>query len=246
MAILLGCLLIFLIPLLSGCGGGGSGPVPAVPPPPPPAPIEQPEPVKPVRVAFLGDSLTAGGVTSTGIEALPVRRITQQLAGRIEPEDMAVGGTPAQAAIDGVFPWPGPPFAQWIAQTGARLIVIRYGAIEALFNLPLDDFEHNVEAMVALARARGVGVVLVGRITIPPNDMAHAAFQARYAAADAVLRNISARLAVPYIDVSGVPVYAGEMYDQVHPGPAYQDRVSDVIAADLACLLQPSTLETPQ
>lgn len=226
----LGCLLVILLPLLGGCGGGAAPSIPA------PAPAEQPAQARAVRVAFLGDSLTAG---FDG--AHPVDRIREQLQGGIEPEDLSLGGTAAVQFIEGIAPIEGLSFAQWIAKTDAQIVVIRYGGIEALFDPSHDlmrGFAGHIEHMVAMAQARGITVALVGRITIPENDMADAAFQVRYAATDATLRDISARTGAAFIDLSGVPVYAGEMADAIHPGKAYQDRASEVIANTLAEIIK--------
>lgn len=236
---LVGALLLFVLPLLAGCGGGGGSGPGALPVVPTPAPVVQPEPVRAVRIAFLGDSLTAG-YDSDGVRAHPVERIRDRLGVPMEPENLAISGTAAQQFFEALAPLPGVTFEQWIARTDAQLLVIRYGGIEALYD-PTHDlmkgFGGHIERMVALAQARGIALVLVGRIAIPENEMADAAFQQRYSAADATLRDISARMGVPFIDLSGVPVYEGEMHDAIHPGKAYQDRASDVIAAQLAALL---------
>lgn len=234
LGLLLGALLIFVPALLAGCGGGsGPGALPVLPAP---APVEQPESVRPVRIAFLGDSLTAGFEG-----ARPVERISDRLGVPMEPENLAISGTAAQQFFEALEPLPGVTFEQWIGKTDAQIVVIRYGGIEALFDPSHDlmrGFAGHIERMVALAQERGIAVVLVGRITIPENDMADAAFQVRYAATDATLRDISARTGTVFIDLSGVPVYAGEMADAIHPAKPYQDRASDVIAVALAELIQ--------
>lgn len=234
--LLIGALLIFVPALLAGCGGGGGSGPGALPVVPTAAPAEQPEPVRAVRIAFLGDSLTAG---YDG--ARPVERIGDRLGVPMEPENLSLTGTAAQQFFEGVAPLEGVTFEQWIAATDAQVLVIRYGGIEALFdpshNL-MAGFAGHIERMVAMALARGIAVVLVGRITIPENDMADAAFQVRYAATDATLRDISARLGATFVDLSAVPLFAGEMHDPIHPAKAYQDRASDVIAAGLAGVIE--------
>lgn len=216
--------------ILAACGGGGGGgdaPLPAT---------AAPAPRPPVRLAFPGDSLTDGFPG-----ARPVERIAQQLGGRIEAVSLGVSGTAAVQFLEGISPLPGVTFAQWAATTDAQAVVVRYGGIEALYdpthNL-MAGFGASIEAIIDIAHARGIGVVLVGKITLPVNEVADEAFQARYAATDATLREIAARRGVPYIDVSTVPVYDGEMADPIHPAQAYQNRVSDVIAAGLAPIIE--------
>ncbi|RYF80354.1 MAG: SGNH/GDSL hydrolase family protein [Comamonadaceae bacterium] len=231
----IGCLLVLLLPLLGGCGGGGAGPG-AVPIIPTPAPAEQPKPARAVPVALLGNSLLAGYIDGD-VRALPVERIQQQLGRPIVVENLSISGTAARQFIEGVAPLDGVPYARWVAGTNAELIVIRYGGIEALYDPThafMSTFAADMEMMVDQAREHGRQVVLVGCVPIPENETANGAFQARYAAADATLREISARKGVPFIDLSGVPVHADEMHDAIHPGKVYQDRASDVIAARLA------------
>ncbi len=124
--------------LAAGCGG--KGPVP---------PRLEPLPAGAVVLAF-GDSLTAG----TG--APPGQDYPARLA-RLTGLRVINAGVPGETSAAGLRRLP-----RLLEAHRPALVVLCHGGNDLLRRLPRDALEANLRRMVALARAAGAQVVLVG------------------------------------------------------------------------------------
>jgi len=138
---------------------------------------------------------------------------------------VVAGITVGFEALAGVAMMPFGRFADHVATTQARLLVIRYGGADALRAVPLADFERDLAAMVALAQAAGKRVLLVGVIATATGETDDFDL--------AVERTADAR-GTGFVDVRAVPyTLPDDLADAVHPAQAWSDRITAAIAQAL-------------
>lgn len=187
-----------------------------------------------VKAAILGDSLFAGYPGASPADYM-VNYFNNLEPNLLSVENMALSGSAAERFITGYGP--STPYFQWVRETDAELLLIRYGGIEALFdpshNL-MRSFRENIEMMIDLAHAVMKKVVLVGKINIPTSPGADQGFQDRYNRVQTILNHIVYRNGIEIINLHDIP--AGPMLDEIHPAKAYQDlhnqRICDWLLAE--------------
>jgi acyl-CoA thioesterase I len=124
------------------------------------APAVRAEPPAPVILVF-GDSLSAGyGIhVEQGWVSLLARKISQ-LGYGFKVINASVSGETTAGGLGRL------PHALDLQQP--RILILELGANDGLRSLPLDSTRDNLDKMIALARARGITVLLVG-MRMPPN-----------------------------------------------------------------------------
>ena len=114
------------------------------------------------------------------------------------------------------------------------VVVIEVGGNDALRGYPINRIEHNLDAMVTLAKDAGADVVLLG-MEIPPN------YGARYTQAFRnVFSEVAARADAPLVPflLDGVATDAKLMQaDGIHPTAAAQQRLLENVWPTLKSLL---------
>lgn len=147
-----GVCLVCLGVLAAGCGsspdGGATDPTPidAIPGSPPSD--------APVRVVFLGDSLSAGyGLPEA--DAFPAR---VERALRAEGFDVEV----VNAGVSGDTSAGGLSRIDWVLRSDPDVVVVELGANDALRGQPPANTERNLRGIVERARSSGAAVLLLG------------------------------------------------------------------------------------
>ena len=123
----------------------------------PAAHADQPLPV----ILVFGDSLSAGyGIhVEQGWVSLLARKISQ-LGYGFKVINASVSGETTAGGLGRL------PHALDVQQP--RILILELGANDGLRSLPLDGTRDNLDKMIALARARGITVLLLG-MRMPPN-----------------------------------------------------------------------------
>ena len=123
----------------------------------PAAHADQPLPV----ILVFGDSLSAGyGIhVEQGWVSLLARKISQ-LGYGFKVINASVSGETTAGGLARL------PHALDVQQP--RILILELGANDGLRSLPLDGTRDNLDKMIALARARGITVLLLG-MRMPPN-----------------------------------------------------------------------------
>ncbi len=152
----------------AGCSRSGtaeeSAPAAAAPSPasatPPAAPAAEPPSATTPRIVFLGDSLTAG----LGLE--PEQSIPSLIEARLKAEgyDYAV----VNAGVSGDTSAGGLRRLDWSLEGRVDLLVIELGANDGLRGLPIAEMKRNLSQIIAVAKQRGIRVMLTG-MEAPPN-----------------------------------------------------------------------------
>ena len=183
--------------LLGGCGGGAELP-----------PLES----NAVILAF-GDSLTFGSGAGRD-ESYPA--VLAALTGR----KVVNSGVPGEISANGLKRLPGE-----LDRHRPALLILCHGGNDFLRKMPVDQTAANIEAMIALASARGIPVVLLG---VPRPGL--------FLSADALYQEAADRSGAAYLDFSIAEVLSepGLKSDMVHPNKdGYR-----VLAGDIHGLLQ--------
>ena len=118
------------------------------------APAEQRGHASAKRIAFLGDSITAGyGVAAA--EAFPavVEALLRERGQDVEAINAGVSGDTSAGGLERL---------DWVLRSKPDVLVVELGANDALRGQPLPGIEDNLREIVARARERGVRVLLVG------------------------------------------------------------------------------------
>jgi len=115
----------------------------------------------PVRILFLGDSLTAGlGVEpqeaypSVLQDMLKEKKITHIIL-----TNAGISGSTSAGAVSRL---------KWFLRAKPDILVLALGANDGLRGLPLDEMAKNLDNTIALAKENQIRVILAG-MEIPPN-----------------------------------------------------------------------------
>ena len=154
-------------PVATGSSGGGGQ---AVAPLAPGSSVDRrpagmtPVVGRPLRVLFLGTSLTAGlGLPDAAQQAWPaeVGRLAAKAGAPIDVVNAGLSGETSAGALRRV---------NWLLRDTADVIVIETGANDGLRGLPVADLERNLRGIIAQARAKQPGAALVlVPMEAPPN-----------------------------------------------------------------------------
>jgi acyl-CoA thioesterase-1 len=190
----------------------------------PAARAQQPLPV----ILVFGDSLSAGyGIhVEQGWVSLLARKISQ-LGYGFRVINASVSGETTAGGLGRL------PHALEVQQP--RILVLELGANDGLRGLPLTDTRDNLDKMIALARARGVTVLLLG-MRMPPNygERYTSGFQSMYSA----LAQAHKLALVPFL-LDQVALNPALMQpDGLHPTEAGQPLLLDNVWPKLEPLLR--------
>ena len=115
----------------------------------------------PVRILFLGDSLTAGlGVEPR--EAYPSliqKMLEDKQMHHITITNGSISGSTTAGAVSRL---------KWFLRAKPDILVLALGANDGLRGLSLDEMEKNLDGTIALAKENRIRVILAG-MEIPPN-----------------------------------------------------------------------------
>ncbi len=209
--------------LVAGGCGPAEQPAGAPAPPAQTVPAESGGP----RVAFLGDSLTAG-LHLDRDEAFPAR-LGERLAARGLPMRVVNAGVSGDTAAGGRRR------IEWLMRQAPDLVVVQLGTNDGLRGTPLESIEADLSAIVERAREGGARVLLLG-LDIPPSYGAEYArgFRELYGR---VAERSGAALVPAFLEgVGGVSEL--NLEDGMHPTAAGQERLADNVEPHLARMLE--------
>lgn len=213
---------------LTACGGGGGG-----------APAAEPPLVAPGTWVILGSS-SALGVGATGRQGWAQQLAAAPPADGVAVVNLAVGGTTTYAALPaGDTPPAGRPAPEPAGNIDAALarapslLLLAYPSNDAVQGLSADESLANLRRVRALARPRGVAVLVLGT---QPRRLSDAAL-AQQVALDAGLARLAGECFVPLRDglvgPDGRTAPALEAADGVHLNDAGHAVVRDRVLARL-------------
>jgi acyl-CoA thioesterase-1 len=153
-------LLVVLVATLAfGCGGQ-ERPAPPTPPEPSPEGAGREAAADPVRIAFLGDSLSAGyGLPESAAFPALVEERLRQRGHTVDVLNAGVSGDTTAGGLSRL---------DWVLRSVPDLLVVQLGGNDALCGQPLDNTERNLREIVRRGRAAGACVLLLG-MDVPSN-----------------------------------------------------------------------------
>lgn len=115
---------------------------------------------EPIRIVFLGDSLSAGhGLAES--QAFPAL-VQEQLRAQGYPVEVLNAGVSGDTTAGGLSR------LDWVLRSGPQLLVVELGGNDALRGQPLENTERNLREIVRRGRAAGARVLLLG-MDVPTN-----------------------------------------------------------------------------
>jgi acyl-CoA thioesterase-1 len=115
---------------------------------------------EPIRIVFLGDSLSAGyGLAES--QAFPAL-VQEQLRARGYPVEVLNAGVSGDTTAGGLSR------LDWVLRSEPQLLVVELGGNDALRGQPLENTESNLREIVRRGRAAGARVLLLG-MDVPTN-----------------------------------------------------------------------------
>jgi acyl-CoA thioesterase-1 len=199
-------------------------------PPLPPAPM-QTEPVPTAalgpKVAFLGDSISAG-LHLAADQAFPAV-LQRKLAEHGLTFDLVNAGVSGDTSAGGLRR------VDWLLKQHPRVIVIELGGNDGLRGIPVAVTEQNLRAIVTKIRQAGAAVLLLG-MRIPPS--VGVAYAEQFAA---IYPRLATELGVAFVPffmegVAGVPEL--NLEDGIHPTAAGHERIAAGLVEPLQKLLR--------
>jgi acyl-CoA thioesterase I len=178
------------------------------------------------RVAFLGDSISAG-LHLAADQAFPAI-VQRRLAAKGLRFELMNGGVSGDTTAGGLRR------VDWLLKRSPRVVVIELGGNDGMRGVPVDSIEANLRAIIAKVTAAHARVLLLG-MRIPPS------YGPEYVTAfEAMYPRLARELALPFVPffMEGV---AGRselnLPDGIHPTPAGHEKLADAVAAPLEKLL---------
>ncbi|MDA8136638.1 MAG: arylesterase [Desulfobacteraceae bacterium] len=115
----------------------------------------------PVRILFLGDSLTAGlGVEpQEAYPSLIQNMLKEKQMHHITVTNGSISGSTTAGAVSRL---------KWFLRAKPDILVLALGANDGLRGLPLDEMDKNLDSTIVLAKENRIRVILAG-MEIPPN-----------------------------------------------------------------------------
>jgi acyl-CoA thioesterase-1 len=171
---------------------------------------------EPIKVVFLGDSLSAGAHLAAD-QAFPA-----VLQRKLQAE--GVSFELANAGVTGDTSAGGLRRVDWILRQNPALVVVELGANDGLRGVPVASIEQNLRSILEKIKAHGARAMLLG-MRLPPS------IGADYARAfEAIYPGLAAELGVAYVPffmegVAGVP--ALNLPDGLHPTAEGHTRIAD-------------------
>lgn len=178
------------------------------------------------RIAFLGDSLTAGPGLSMK-ETFPAI-IQQRIAGADLSwivQNSGVSGDTTSLALSRL---------NWVLKLNPKILVVALGSNDGMRGLSIDLMEKNLREIVSKAQSRGIQVVLVGQ-KLPLNFPE--SYRRRFAA---VFPRIARQYRIPFVPFMLEGVALNEQYvleDGVHPNAEGAKKIAENIWPTLVAQL---------
>jgi acyl-CoA thioesterase I len=151
--------LLAVLAMVAACERGGEQQVAAASPSPSVSPSRSPPPspspdAGATRIAFLGDSITAGyGVAAPDAFPAVVEALLREHGRAVEIVNAGVSGDTSAGGLERL---------DWVLRSDPDVLVLELGANDALRGQPLPGIEDNLRAIVARAREHGAQVLLLG------------------------------------------------------------------------------------
>lgn len=191
--------------------------------PPTPAPVvARAAELSGPKVAFLGDSISAG-LHLPGDQAFPAV-VQRTLAARGKPFELLNAGVSGDTTAGGLRR------VDWILKQQPALVVVELGANDGLRGQPVADIEQNLRAIVQRIVERGALVMLLG-MRIPPS------YGQSYAESfDAIYPRLAKELGVTFVPffMEGVAADpAMNLPDGMHPTKEGHERLAKNLAEPL-------------
>ena len=179
------------------------------------------------RVAFLGDSLSAG-LHLSAEQAFPAI-LQRRFASKGRPFRLI------NASVSGDTSAGGLRRTDWLLRQRPAIVVLELGANDGLRGIPVETVEANLRAIVAKAQAQGAKVLLLG-MRLPPSYGAE--YTAEFASMYERLASDMHLPSVPFFmhGVAGVP--ALNLEDGLHPTVAGHELLADNVSSALERLLR--------
>lgn len=178
------------------------------------------------KVAFLGDSISAG-LHLPGEQAFPAV-LRERLAARGLPFELLNAGVSGDTTAGGLRR------VDWLLKQAPAIVVVELGANDAMRGQPIASIERNVRGILDKVRARGATPLLLGmRIPTSYGPDYAAQFEAIY---PRVARDTNVAF-VPFFmeGVAGVPEQ--NLEDGIHPTPAGHQKLAKTCEDALAKLV---------
>jgi acyl-CoA thioesterase I len=219
------------------CHGGAAAPAPASSPsatPVPSAPQPSAAGVRPAasgpKVAFLGDSISAG-LHLPAEQAFPAV-LRERLAARGLPFELLNAGVSGDTTAGGLRR------VDWILKQSPQIVVVELGANDSMRGQPIASIEQNLRGILSKLQARKVTPLLLGmRIPTSYGPEYAAQFEAIYPR----LANETNVAFVPFFmeGVAGVPEQ--NLEDGIHPTPEGHLKLAKKCEEPLAKLVAEAT-----
>lgn len=180
-----------------------------------------------VKVAFLGDSISAG-LHLPAEQAFPAL-LQKRLAARGQPFELLNGGVSGDTSAGGLRR------VDWLLKQSPKLVVIELGANDGMRGVPPADIEANLRAIVEKVQNAHAQVLLLG-MRIPPS------YGKEYVAElEAIYPRLAEQLHLPFVPffmegVAGRPEL--NLPDGLHPTPAGHVKLAQTLEEPLLKLLR--------
>lgn len=219
--------LAFALLAPTACSGGAAAPSNSAPAPPPPsAAITQSAAPRGPKIAFLGDSISAG-LHLPAEQAYPAV-LRERLAARGLPFELLNAGVSGDTTAGGLRR------VDWLLKQSPAIVVVELGANDSMRGQPIASIEQNLRAIIEKIRARGATPLLLG-MRIPTSYGAEYAeqFEAIY---PQIAKDLNVAF-VPYFmeGVAGAPEQ--NLEDGIHPTAAGHIKLAQTTEEPLAKLL---------
>jgi acyl-CoA thioesterase I len=202
-----------------------SSPAAQAPTPAPPV-VQQPPVSSGPKVAFLGDSISAG-LHLPSDQAFPAV-LERMLAARGKPFQLLNAGVSGDTSAGGLRR------VDWILKQQPALVVVELGANDGMRGQPVAEVEQNLRAIIERIRAHSKPVLLLG-MRIPPSYG-----QSYVEAFDAIYPRLAKELEVAFVPffMQGVATDPKlNLPDGIHPTKEGHERLAQNVAATLEQLL---------
>ena len=191
----------------------------------PPAPVVVPAPpaaAQGPKVAFLGDSISAG-LHLPSDQAFPAV-LQRTLAARGKPFELLNAGVSGDTTAGGLRR------VDWILKQKPALVVVELGANDGMRGMPVAEIEQNLRAIVERIREHGAAVLLLG-MRIPQS------YGRSYVEAfDAIYPRIAKELKVDFVPFFMQTVATDpkmNLPDGIHPTQQGHERLAETVAGPL-------------
>jgi acyl-CoA thioesterase I len=195
-------------------------------------------PAAPLRLVFLGDSLTAGyGLDpDQAYPALIEKKLAD--AGLDKHWIVVNAGVSGDTSADGLHR------LNWLLRQPIAVLIIALGGNDGLRGLPIAALEANLQAIIDQLHAKyPASQIIVAGMEMPPN--LGAAYTAAFAAVFPRVAQHNHAALIPFLleDVAAQPSLM--QLDGIHPNAAGAKIVADVVWKDLEPLLKTDAKTSP-